>query len=169
MSRQLHSYPYRRLLLLLCLSLSAHLTSSTKALRKRMEALADDRLTKKEQAQRAQQETNGIESRIINGQLARVGRFDYFVHMVGSGKGCGGALVAPDIVISAAHCKFEALLETADIGTYDRTNLQEGHPTRLIEEMFIHPSYTGEIPYDDIMVVKLASPGKSQKGMLEKR
>jgi secreted trypsin-like serine protease len=131
-----------------------------------MQILDYDRLTSEPQEPQEQQETKAVDTsnynRIINGQDARVGRFDYFVRLVGL-RGCGGALVAPDIVISAAHCKEEALLERGEIGTYDVSDRQEGHPVRDIEEMFIHPSYTGEIPYNDIMVVKLASPGKSNQ------
>jgi secreted trypsin-like serine protease len=163
MSRQIHSS--RRLLFLLCLSLSAHLTCSSTVLQKKKQAQADDRLAiekKAQQDEQAQQETKEFGTRIINGQVARVGRFDYFVRLIGVG-GCGGALVAPDIVITAAHCKAEALLEKGEIGTYDVSNRQEGHPVRDIEEMFVHPSYTGEIPFNDIMVVKLTAPGKSSQ------
>jgi secreted trypsin-like serine protease len=164
---QLHSYPCRKLLLLLCLSLSAHLTCSSTPLRKKMHA----RMTQQPQAQ---QETNGLDNndsnnRIINGERARMGRFDYFVRLIGL-RGCGGALVAPDIVITAAHCKAQALLERGEIGTYDISNRQEGHPVRDIEEMFVHPSYNViEAPANDIMVVKLADPGKSSKVKLGKR
>jgi secreted trypsin-like serine protease len=151
---QLHSHPSRRLLFLLCSSLLAHLTSSSTVQRKRIPPLAE-----------AQLAPSGISTRIIGGTLARVGRFDYFVRLVGPFKACGGALVARDIVITAAHCKADAQLETAEIGTYDYSiNSQEEHPVRVIEEMFEHPSYiTGENPYDDIMVIKLASPCKSLK------
>jgi secreted trypsin-like serine protease len=125
------------------------------------------------QEPQAQQETNGLDNndsynRIINGELARVGRFDYCVRLIGL-RGCGGALVAPDIVISAAHCKAEAFLERGEIGTYDVSNTGEGHPVRDIEEMYAHPSYNRSLPGNDIMVVKLAEPGKSSKVKLGKR
>jgi secreted trypsin-like serine protease len=161
---QLHSYPYRNLLLLLCLSLSAHLTCSSTALRKKMNA-------RMPQEPQAQQETNGLDNndsynRIINGEFAREGRFDYFVRLIGSNRlgSCGGALVAPDIVITAAHCEAEVLLELVEIG-----NRQEGNPVRAIEDTIVHPFYLGIIPDYDIMVVKLADPGKSLKAKFWKR
>jgi Trypsin len=49
-------------------------------------------------------------TRIVNGQNAPQGRFPWFVRTLGTdavgGIGaCGGALIAPDMVLSAAHCE----------------------------------------------------------------
>jgi secreted trypsin-like serine protease len=38
---------------------------------------------------------------IINGQVAEPGDYPYFVHF--ATPGCGGTLIAPDIVLTAAH------------------------------------------------------------------
>ena len=44
--------------------------------------------------------------RIIGGEAAPVGLYPYIVSLQGaSGHFCGGSLIAPDVVLSAAHCK----------------------------------------------------------------
>lgn len=44
-----------------------------------------------------------IETRIVNGVEAERGRFNYFVRLYGTNQ-CGGALIAPDVAITNAHC-----------------------------------------------------------------
>jgi secreted trypsin-like serine protease len=44
------------------------------------------------------------QTRLFGGENATAGRYPYFVRLVGAGQ-CGGALIAPDIVVTAAHCK----------------------------------------------------------------
>jgi len=41
---------------------------------------------------------------IIGGNIARPGNYPYFVHF--DGIACGGTLIAPDIVLTAGHCKL---------------------------------------------------------------
>jgi secreted trypsin-like serine protease len=44
------------------------------------------------------------QTRLFGGENATAGRYPYFVRLVGAGQ-CGGALIAPDIVVTAAHCE----------------------------------------------------------------
>lgn len=47
-----------------------------------------------------------IQTRIVNGQdVADPNRYPYFTMISGRKGLCGGALIAPDIVITAAHCR----------------------------------------------------------------
>lgn len=54
-------------------------------------------------------------SLIINGHAAEKGRFPYFVTL---DRYCAGALIAPDIVLTAGHCKPELLSQQVQVGTY---------------------------------------------------
>ena len=55
--------------------------------------------------------SSNIEQRIINGQNAPQGRYPWFGRVVGTRasdgalRGCGGALIAKDLVLTAAHCE----------------------------------------------------------------
>jgi secreted trypsin-like serine protease len=44
------------------------------------------------------------QTRLFGGENATAGRYPYFVRLVGAGQ-CGGALIAPDVVVTAAHCE----------------------------------------------------------------
>ena len=49
----------------------------------------------------------GPQTRIIGGTDAPRGRYPYFVSLLTAfrGRTCGGTLVAPDVVLTAAHCR----------------------------------------------------------------
>ena len=44
------------------------------------------------------------QTRLYGGDNAPADRYPYFVRLVGAAQ-CGGALIAPDVVVTAAHCK----------------------------------------------------------------
>jgi secreted trypsin-like serine protease len=110
-----------------------------------------------EDATAHQRRLGGPDTRIINGQDARRGRFPWWVFLRGpadcGGDSCGGALIAPDLVLTAAHCG--GCINRGEIGKYDTSDRQEGGSIRLIESSLPHPNWEGEIPYNDIMIVKL--------------
>jgi secreted trypsin-like serine protease len=105
---------------------------------------------------------NGPQTRIVNGQNAPKDRFPWFVRLLsgspitnGVVSACGGSLIAPDLVITAAHCENPV---NANVNPYvvDQvdTSLQ-----RKVVAIFRHPNFPQELQVDyDVMIIKLESP-----------
>jgi len=89
--------------------------------------------------------------RIVGGNQADVGDYPYFVEM----GGCGGALIAPDVVLFAAHCEnWED--KQLSIGAYKTKSTESGAQDRFCEEWIAHPDYS-DINYD-FALCKLNKP-----------
>lgn len=95
-----------------------------------------------------------------------VGRLDI------DGKGfCTGALIAPDIVLTAAHCLYTGIGEpTVDLSSVEfLAGLRSGRPeaSRTIRSAVIHPRYSheGDVTHErvryDVALLRLDSPIRS--------
>lgn len=101
------------------------------------------------------QQNGPKQTRIINGtDVLNPEKYPYFATFWGNGYMCGGTLIAPDIVISAAHCQYAAY-DSVDIGRFNYADrLTETIP--IIEQIFypLYPNRDNPFSYD-IMLLKL--------------
>jgi hypothetical protein len=102
--------------------------------------------------------------RIIGGQAAERGRYPYMVslHSTTGTFMCGGSLIAPDVVLTAAHCRRStATMSFARVNSYNRVNPYEDFEEIEIISLLPHPNYRGfvdETAFDfDYMIAILAS------------
>jgi secreted trypsin-like serine protease len=101
------------------------------------------------------------ETKIIGGNDADYGEYEYYVQLFYGTTSitCGGSLVAPNVVLTAAHC-FSEELQYVSVGSYELA-LTYGDESGYAEhasiiDVAIHPLYDPENSLDhDIMVLKL--------------
>jgi len=104
--------------------------------------------------------------RIVGGVEARPGSHPWIVSLqMGGSHFCGGTLVAPDIVITAAHCVADGNPDTIVAGAHDHnrpnSNVQSSRPKSVVA----HQRYNADTTLNDIAVIRLATPFKLNAGV----
>eukprot|EP00594_Rhizosolenia_setigera_P007730 CAMPEP_0178965638 /NCGR_PEP_ID=MMETSP0789-20121207/16429_1 /TAXON_ID=3005 /ORGANISM="Rhizosolenia setigera, Strain CCMP 1694" /LENGTH=296 /DNA_ID=CAMNT_0020650717 /DNA_START=50 /DNA_END=940 /DNA_ORIENTATION=+ len=106
---------------------------------------------------------------IVGGTEVTRGRYPYQVALAQSlfgfsfWGGCGGSLIAPGYVLSAAHCGFDTDFDLVWIGRHNvEDSSEEGYESINVVEKFLHPSYDETTLENDVMILKLESDSTAQ-------
>ncbi|XP_062391979.1 transmembrane protease serine 13-like [Sardina pilchardus] len=100
-------------------------------------------------------------SRIIGGEVAQLGDWPWQVSLHFQGfHTCGGSLISPDFVISAAHCFSSSSAKLASnwrvyVGTVSQLALSTSY---LVETIVLHKDYSSQSNDHDIALLKLRRP-----------
>ena len=107
------------------------------------------------------QEVDDGGGRIVGGEEATPGEFPWMASMqYGNSHFCGGSLISPDWVLTAAHCADAVNGSTNNltvvIGRHALSS-SDGQ-TRTVEQIIMHPNYSDSTLDYDVALLKLSSP-----------
>ena len=109
------------------------------------------------------------ETRIIGGEDAEKGRYPYLVFVQGCGDrgcfSCGGSLIAPNVVLSAAHCNAES--HTVFIGGNDLIN--DSFDSIAVVKAYEHPHYDPGSLENDVLVLELEADAAQQPVLMDRQ
>ncbi|ODN05517.1 Trypsin-1 [Orchesella cincta] len=103
-----------------------------------------------------------IIAKIAGGAPASAGEFPFQVSLRNSGFGhiCGGAIISPSLVVTAAACTDprSPSIDEVVAGSLKRTENVTWQQVRSIERFVVHPGYNGTTLDNDLSLLFLSEP-----------
>lgn len=107
-----------------------------------------------------------IKPKIVGGNEAEVGRYPYMVSLLsGDSPFCGGTLIDPVWVLSAAHCA--GIATHVLVGHHYFNDIPPNAENIEIDYEVVHPYYNDNTINNDLMLIRLVSPSSFQHLMID--